>query len=180
MIKKAALSLFLNIILCSLTWTQNSETHPIGRMEHRADSVAKVIDNLISSGTFLHLVMESKEEGDTTIHYRQYFIDTLNRYLMKSIIDTSFEDYYKRNFKQSVIYFNQGYEFKSSYSVGKGDASDICSYYNIYPEKNEIAQQKVKLNMSWTKETIDEKIRQHLRTEIYHVKLMQKKHSKQN
>lgn len=175
MIKKAIFFTLLSLFIVHLAWTQNQVTYPKDRMQFRADSVTRITDSLINSQIFFHFVFESKYEGDTTTYYRHYYIDTLNRYLVKCIIDTTFADYYKRTFKQSVIYFNQGYEFKSCWNENRGTDSDICSWYNIYPEENEIAPQSGKLNESWTKETLDKNIKTHVRAEISDMKFMQKR-----
>ena len=102
---------FIFFLLESVSCQTNTPLLP-SRMEVRADSVSVKIDSLIISETFLHLVFESKYKGDTTIYYRHYYIDTVNRLLIKCIIDTTFDDYYKYRYTQAVIYFNQGSSLK--------------------------------------------------------------------
>lgn len=177
MAQKNTVILLLKLLIGLQLLAQNSSVQPVRRMEHRADSTANIIDNLITSGKVLHYVFESKQEGDTAKSYRHYFIDTAHGYLVKAIIDTTFQDHYKRAYKQTIIYFNQGYEFKSCYNETTGAALSICSYYNIYPEENEIAAQLGKLNKGWNRTTVDELIKRHVRDEIYWMKFMQKKNS---
>jgi hypothetical protein len=175
MIKKTILLLIPILVFVHSASTQNQTTYPIGRMESRADSLSRITDSLIASQKFFHFVVESKYKDDTTIYYRHYYIDTLNRYLLKCVIDTTFDDYYKRTFRQVVIYFNQGYEFKNCYNEKRGIGIDNCSYYNIFLEENEIAQQPGKLNENWTERRLDEKIKDHVSTEIWQTKFMQKR-----
>jgi hypothetical protein len=148
---------FFVLFLVDSGWSQSQTTYHPSRMERRADSVSMITDNLITSQKLLHLTFESRYEGDTTIYYRHYYIDTINQYLVKCILDTTFDDYYKKKFTQAVIYFNQGYEFKSCYNKKRGTNSDFCTLFNIYPEENEIAPQTGKLNINWTKKTISRK-----------------------
>lgn len=172
-----AVIFFLLIIFAfpNSAWTQNHKNYPVGRMEYRADSVSRITDSLISSKVLFHLTFESKYEGDTTTYYRHYYIDTLKLYLLKCIIDTTFDDHYKRTFKQVVVYFNQGYEFRNCINERRGVNSGLCSYSNIYPEEGEIKQQTGALTEIWTKEALDQKIRHFVGSDIYMMKFMQKR-----
>jgi hypothetical protein len=177
--KKIILFLLLNISFTSIALSQNDTEYPIkGRMELRADSMSRIIDRMIAIQKLLHFTFSSKYIGDTATYYRNYYIDTLNGFIVKCIIDTTFEDYYKRIFRQAVIYFNQGYEFKSCYNVQLGVDTDICcSYYNIIPEEGEITSKLGQLDKNWTYESIDSLIRNYISSEIYDMKFMQKRNN---
>jgi hypothetical protein len=168
--------LFLFLGLSKAAWSQNAAPHSWNRMQQRADSVSKFTDSLISFNSLLQIVCKSNFKGDTTSYYRQYFIDTASGYLVKCIVDTTFEDYFTRRFHQVVIYFNQGYEFKNCYALEKDVPSLLCTYYNIYPEKYEVKQQLGKLRNGWTREELDAQIRDHIQKEIFQAKFSQKKY----
>jgi len=177
--KKNRLLVFLFLLLISFAKAQSSNNYGAkGRMEYRADSVSRIIDSLISNAQLLHIVMERKHEGDTTIFYHHYYIDSLNKYLVKCIMDTSFEDYYKRFYRQAVIYFNQGYAFLYLYNEMPGKNSENAgTYFNIFPEANEVNQQLGKLEANWTKESLNMKMKAHIHSEIHFMKFFQKKYS---
>ena len=165
---KRIISLLLFILfLVDPAWGQ-TQTYPESRMKRRADSVSLTIDSLIASQKLFHLVFENKYEGDAKLYYRHCYIDTLNWHLVKCILDTTFDDYYKRKFTQVVIYFNQGYEFKFCYNEKRGTSSGVCTLFNIYPEEDEIRQQTGQL---------DKKMKSYLTVEIYYMKFFQKKYS---
>lgn len=146
-------------------------------MGHRADSVTKIIDSLISSQRLVEIVFESTPDKETSISYRRYFVDTANHFLVKCILDTTFTDYYNRTLQQTVIYFHQGYEFKNCYNARRNVVSDMCSIFNIYPEGYEVAEQRGKLDTNWKKENLDEKMRHYVASDIDRVKFLQKKNS---
>src|SRR5690606_15008070 len=101
--KMACCFLIMFFAVINSAWTQDN------RMSYRADSVSRMIDSLINSQSVYHFMIKTNYLGDTTTYFRQYYIDTSKQYLLKCIVDTTFDDYYKRTFRQVVIYFNQGY-----------------------------------------------------------------------
>jgi hypothetical protein len=174
MVKRSISLLLFFLFLIDPAWTQ-SQTYPLSRMEQRADSLSRITDSLINSQKLFHIIFENKYPGDTTLYFRHYYIDTLNRYLVKCIFDTTFDDYFNRRFTQVVIYFNQGFEFKNCYYEKSGIISDICNLYNIYPEENEIAPQTGQLNKNWTKDRMDAKMKAFVRDDITIMKFIQKR-----
>jgi len=136
-------------------------------MEIRADSVAARTDSLISSDMLFHIAFGNLYPADTAKYYRHYYLDTINKCLLKCIIDTTFIDYYERTFRQVVIYFNQGYEFRNCWIMNKGINSGICSYFNLYPEANEIMQKPGQLTNDWTNESLDKDMKGHVSREIH-------------
>lgn len=147
-----------------------------GRMEIRADSVSTRTDSLIRNNTFYIITFVSQDSTNIEKYYRQYYIDTLNKLVLKCTVDTAFQDYYGRKFEQVVLYFNDGYEFKSCWNLIRDSNSYVCSYSNIYPENGEIMQQLGKLTHSWTKENLDKGFRWHIASEIHWAKFFQQKY----
>jgi hypothetical protein len=172
--------LFLLIELLSIinynARAQDSQSYPEGRMQHRADSVSNRTDSLIKLNNLLHIEIKSKYPNNTQESNRHYFIDTVHGYILKCIYDTTFIDYYGIKFKQIVVYFNEGYEFKSCWNTNPGSNSDVCSYSNIYPEEYEIMQQIGKLNVLETMEDVDKKLKWYIASELQSAKIFQKKY----
>jgi len=176
--RNALLHLLLTIFFIPLAHAQNADVTVIkSRIEIRADSVARIIDSLISLQKFSHLVIDVQNNDDTTKYYRHYYLDTVNLLLLKCVIDTTFEDYYKRSFKQVVIYFNQGYEFKKCYNLAYGITDSLCDYFTILPEQNEVKQKLGELDKNWTKSLVDEMMRTYVDREIGFMKWAQKRYS---
>jgi len=179
MVNKGIFLLVLTFSLSNPIWTQNQVGHSIESVNREADSVSRFTDSLISSNSLLHIVFESSFIDDTIIYYRHYFIDTLRDYLVKCIVDTTFEDYFTRVFHQVVIYFNEGYEFKNCYAFERNVQSVLCAYYHILPKGHEVRQQFGKLEKGWTKDKLDNQIKGHVNDDIFDTKFLQKKYRDQ-
>jgi hypothetical protein len=168
--------LILILIFSYSVKSQESLATSKGRMEIRADSVSKRTDSLIKHNT-LHIVTFVSQDLSTGERYFwRYYIDTSSKLILKCTADTVFQDYFGRKFEQVVVYFNDGYEFKSCWNLVRDSNSDICSYSNIYPENGEIMQQLGKLTPLWTKENLDKDFKRYIASEIYWSKFFQKKY----
>ena len=164
-------------VLCFVFFEQiamsQNKKYPNKRIDP-VDSVSQRIDSLISQKSFYQFTVTSPNVSDSSQCTRHYYIDTKERWTVKCVFDTTFEDYNKTKFKQVVVYFYKGYEFNALWIESQTSKIGFGYSSGDFLKDFKSAKNK-KLEKNWTKQELDYLMRKYVADQIGFMKFMQKR-----
>jgi hypothetical protein len=151
-------------------------------LDSQAEMASAKIDSLIRGKRLAVFTFDDRESNGKLTCSREYYVDTVSRYIVKSINDSTFRDYFGTRFSRVVIYLNNGSAFKTCWIMLNRNVPDRCMVFDIFKSQqpgveliSTVSENCGRLEQNWTRGSLDQKGKQCFFNVIQWTYQMQKK-----